>query len=355
VNTRKHILPMILLAIISLFSLSPVWSAQPALAVMTVENAAQIKELTQLKGHTGPVFSLAFSPDGKSLVSGGSGSDYTAVLWDVVGAAQRATLTGHTAQIAAVGFNADGSQVLTASYDATIRTWDTSSGAALETINQTADGVPFSIENLNTFFSADGSKLVYGTDSGFGTYIVDMATRQQTDPIATNVDLMGHATTVGVSADGKILAMIDDQGIAHVYDVESLAETATLTPSEPSEYGGALAFSKDGKTLAVSNYDTSNIQIWNLETNEAGALLTGHAPNDEGTKTINSLSFSPDGTLLASASYDNTIRIWDVSAGKELVSLDANQAAVVTFCPDGTLLASSDVDGIVHLWGVTES
>ena len=64
------------LAILALLSVSPVWGAQTATAI-TLENAGNVKQIALLQGHTGPVFTLAFSPDGKTLASGGSGDDYT--------------------------------------------------------------------------------------------------------------------------------------------------------------------------------------------------------------------------------------------------------------------------------------
>jgi WD40 repeat protein len=348
-SIRKGLLVMILLAWIPVFSLSVVKGAQTSSTPITIDNAAQVQEAAQLKGHTGPVFSLAFSLDGHSLVSGGSGSDYNAILWDVTTASQKALLTGHTAQIAAVGFNADGSRVLTASYDGSIRTWDSSSGASQETIDKNDSDLPFGIDNLLTFFSADGSKLIY--TGGAGLYVVDVASHAEVDANGS-LDYIPNVEGIAISPDASKVAWMDDAAKIHLLDGATLVESSTLTPTETTEYGGTLAFSQDGKMLAASNYDTSSIQLWNLETQEAGPLLTGHQKNDDGSVTVNSVAFNADGTLLVSASYDNTIRIWDVSTGTELVSLNADQPTVVAFSPDGSVLASAGIDGIVHLWSV---
>src|SRR5688572_9524630 len=123
---------------------APVLAAQ-TVEVITPDNAATVEELALLEGHTGPVFTLAFSPDSTTLVSGGSADDYSVRVWDIASTAETALLEGHEAQIAAVAFNVDGSQVETASYDGTLRLWDAASGEEIEIIDQTADGEPLAI------------------------------------------------------------------------------------------------------------------------------------------------------------------------------------------------------------------
>src|SRR5688572_23567700 len=99
----KHFLALSMM-IMALLIVAPALAAQTAVAI-TPDNAATVEEIGLLEGHTGPVFTLAFSPDSTTLVSGGSRDDYSVRLWDVASAAETALLEGHEAQIAAVAFN----------------------------------------------------------------------------------------------------------------------------------------------------------------------------------------------------------------------------------------------------------
>lgn len=329
-------------------------AAQNSATPISVDNAAQVAELAVLEGHTGPVFSLDFSPDSTLLVSGGSGDDFSVRLWDIESASQAFLLEGHEAQIAAVAFNADGTVVESAGYDETIKLWDAATGGLNETIDQTDTGETLGIANLSTVFTADGSQLVYTNDIGINLWLLDIATHQRVDLVGDDMTaLAGNLGALTISADGSMIAASDFDGNIHLIDAASASEIQILTPAEFAYYN-LLVFSPDGKTLAAADFDTQAIQLWDLETGEAGLLLSGHEPNTDGTLGIYGMAWSPDGTLLASVSYDQTTRLWDTSAGEELISLSnsGDGSAVVAWSPDGAYIATANLDGSIQLWGV---
>jgi WD40 repeat protein len=131
-----------------------------------------------------------------------------------------------------------------------------------------------------------------------------------------------------------------------------LGQTGGYTYAKYTDRATSVAFSPDGKRLASSSYDNM-IRLWQVdEPNSEPLILSGH------TSVVLSVAFSPDGKLLAGGSVDNTIRLWQVNkANTEPLILRGHDAAVraVAFSPDGKLLASASYDKTIRLWRVNEA
>ena len=109
----------------------------------------------------------------------------------------------------------------------------------------------------------------------------------------------------------------------------------------------SVCFSPDSQTLASGSWDDT-LRLWDVSTGQALKTHTGHTPS------VNSVSFSPDGQTVASGGWDHTIRLWNVDTGEHKQTLIGHTAPVesVCFSPDGTTLASGSSDETIRLWNV---
>ena len=161
------------------------------------------------------------------------------------------------------------------------------------------------------------------------------------------VTIPGSPVSLDLSGDGKTLAVATNFDI-QIYDPGNLE--AALYKLEGHKTLSRVKFNPDGRLLASagSSFDDT-IRLWDMTKGGTElAVLTGH------TEAIYSIDFSPDGSLLASGSRDNSLRVWDVKTGKELFfSLNHNREVhSVAFSPDGATLASGGADGKIRLWDV---
>ncbi len=159
----------------------------------------------------------------------------------------------------------------------------------------------------------------------------------------------GQIEAVAFSPDGSRLASVDRDGALIVWDTTS-GETLTRTDLPDIGLVRALAYADDGHILvAGDNRETNALLVWQSDSPDMLTTFTGHSD------AIISAAFSPDTTLIASTSADQTVRVWDIETGEMLHTFvgDAQTVVHVAFSPDGQTLASAGRNLPVRLWSVS--
>jgi WD40 repeat protein len=206
---------------------------------------------------------------------------------------------------------------------------------------ESADCVAFHPNHNNNHLAASAGKdkkiKIFNTETGAMRKIL----------ITNHGDIQEISFSPG---EGKSMAVCFEyrgSGMIAVYDVEAGEEMCTMRKQEPVR---SISYSPDGKMLASGGWDKA-LRIWDVATGkEAMVSMKGH------TKIIQSVVFSPDGKLVASGSVDHTVRIWSMETGKRALDpLRAHKDTVrsVVFSPDSKLLASASLDETLRIWDVS--
>ncbi len=298
--------------------------------------------------HMAVVNSVAFSPDGHYLASGGGYLEGGFLprgeikLWRVSDGALVRTLTGHTHYVYSVAFSPDGQYLASGSRDTTIKVWRVSDGALIRTLTGHAWGVE------SVAFSPDGQYLASGGGYSDGSYVRGEIKLWRVSDGALVRTLTGHTydvSSVAFSPDGQYLASGSLDRTIKLWRVSDGALVRTLTGHTSAVY--SVSFSPDGQYLASGSGDNT-IKIWRVSDGALVRTLTGH------TDWVFSVAFSPDGQYLASGSRDYTIKLWRVSDGALVRTLYTGWVYSVAFSPDGQYLASGGRDYTVKVWRVSD-
>ena len=284
------------------------------------------------RGHTGFIFEVDISPDGKYLAT--ASVDGTARLWDLATGETIRTFSGHTGAIDGLAFSPDGKTLITGG-DQTVRLWDVATGEELQVFSGHTAGVG------DVEFSPDGQSIV--SSSGDQTArIWDVASGQ------TLHVLTGHSsylTRVTYSPDGKYVLTSSGDDTARLWDAATGDEVKVFSGHTGDV--SAIAFSPDGKYV-VTGGDDHVVKLWDVATGQLVREFSGHKA------WVGGIEFSPDGQLLLTGSGDRTARLWDVATGQSIRVFGGNTAVLqdVAFSPDGRLAVTAGDDKIAKVWSL---
>lgn len=238
------------------------------------------KKLLGFEGHRGVVWSAAFSPDAKRVVT--ASWDKTAIVWDAGNGEKIAICGGHTDLVWDAAFSPDGDRVVTASADSTAKVWDAKNGKALLTLE-------------------------------------------------------GHTAEVksaAYSKDGRRIATASRDGTARIWEAISGKPLCTLTGH--SGWVMAVDFSPDDRRIVTASAD-GRVRVWDATNGRCLVTLEGHL------EAVLTAAFSPDGQRIVTGSDDRTVKLWETASGKELLTLKGHSGWVrsVAFAPDGKRIYST--------------
>ena len=277
--------------------------------------------------------SVPLDADGRTVVTGSDNGG--AWLWGAGTGRKLHYLEGHSDRVVTAAFSPDGRMVATGSHDRTARIWDVGSGRELRILRD------HSAEVVSVAFSEDRRILFTGAKEGTARIWDVESGRELLTLKEGNLD---HVKRVAPSADGRVVLTISSEGSRHMAKAWDTESGRTLVRA-PTDF---IELSPDGRTIAFAGRDA--VIIWGLEQARELMTLRGHQG------PVHDFKFSPNGRLIASASHDDTARLWSVATGRELQVIEGHGHAYsnmgVTFSPDGRTVATGSKSGVVRLWDV---
>lgn len=266
-------------------------------------NVATESLLTVLEGHRGPVLSLAFSPDGQTLVTGSE--DQTVGiwnvgrgLWDSVIGVREQTLRGHGAAVTSVALSPDGTGLVSGSEDQTVKYWKLNTGQTEFTMAANRQGV------CNLAISTDGQYLAACWSSRGPAIVWELPSRQELVRLGLPREEDAEDLGLAFSPAGDKLAVVST-GELRIWDFATCQVLVSFNIAGVT----SLAFSPSGKSLATGGWEAAThvaVRLWNPATAVPLHQLQAH------NLPVTSLAFSPDGLALATGSRDTTAKLWDM-------------------------------------------
>ncbi len=283
-----------------------------------------------LSGHTGVVNALAITPDSKTLITGSL--DHSVKFWDVAGAKNTKTISAaHTDWVLSVAVSRDGKTLVTGSKDMAAKVWDLPSGKLRHTLaghTNWVEGVAIAADN----------KTVATTSHDTTARLWDATTGKLLHTLTGHTGIINTAVFF---AGGKRLATCSHDQSIRLWDVTTGMSDGTITTSH-EERIYALAITPDDKQIISGSWDR-RVKIHSAVTHEETSTLTPRRYQPEANFPISAIACSPEGKTLAAAGTEPFIKLVDTTTGsiKQLLEGHTDEVRRVSFSPDGKTLASA--------------
>jgi WD40 repeat protein/serine/threonine protein kinase len=305
-----------------------------------LRRACQLEPVVLTNGSS--VFSLAFNSDGDRLASAdGAG---TLKVWDLgTGKVVWRLLDAHPRSVVSVAFHPDGRHLASVGADKRVKIWDMSTREKV--FEDDCDAVHvYGTAYAVAFRPPNGGQLAVGNDGV--VQIWDWADRR---PVRSFAGHVRRPISVAFSRDGRHLASGTWRGEVRLWDLEGGdTPVRTVTDTRDTRHPAcALAFGPDAGLLAAASFER-RVDVWDQATGN-----TVHALTHDGL--VLGVAISPDGLRLASTGEDKTVHVWELATGREVLGLRGHSGycGCVAFSPEGWRLASAGSDGTIRIWDAT--
>ncbi|MHC1765131.1 MAG: WD40 repeat domain-containing serine/threonine protein kinase [Verrucomicrobiia bacterium] len=283
---------------------------------------------------------LAFSPRGSLLAWGNENAQGKhSVRFGDTRSRQELAALSHPTEIVSIAFSPDAAKLATLDVTGTIRIWDLESRRAQRSFTK----LEVAVASLSEGLSGGAKRMAVAiADSAAGMW-EPVSGGPEFSQIA---ELGGHAGKVLFSPDGRLLAVDDPSPRIQLWDWVTGEAKPSVPLAIPLAGITAMAFSPDSRLIAAGcGFGHLNLHVWD-STARRGVRLAGHRG------WITDLAFSPDGKTLASASTDQTLRLWDVDGKTQVRQFQGHTDEVLTLAwsPDGQNLVTGAKDGTVRFW-----